>query len=198
MTYPTGSAPFSVTVADINSDNKGDIIVANSGSNSISVLLNTGNGTFTAQATYSTDSGPYSVAAADVNNDNKTDIIVANYGANNFGILLNTGNGTFTAQTNYSTGSSPYCVAVADVNNDNKSDIIVTNYGANDVGVFLSLGETGNFAGLPNGFCIYEPAFHVLEIFRRVPVDYFIRSDFVGFFFLFLSIFSLITDVKLD
>jgi hypothetical protein len=128
-----------VTVADINGDNKGDIIVANSGSNSVSVLLNTGNGTFIAQTTYSTDSSPYFVAAADVNNDSKTDIIVANNGANNFGILLNTGNGTFTAQTTYSTGSSPSCVAVADVNNDDKPDIIVANAGSNNVGVFLQI-----------------------------------------------------------
>jgi ankyrin repeat protein len=150
-TYSTGSGsvPYSVAVADVNGDNKPDIIVANSGLNSTSILLNIGNGTFIAEMTYSTDSSPYSVAAADVNGDTKIDIIVANHGSNNVSVLLNTGNGTFTNQTTYSTGSgsNPSSVVVADVNGDNKPDIIVTNEGSNNVGVFLSLGPTGNFAG---------------------------------------------------
>ncbi|CAF1328738.1 unnamed protein product, partial [Rotaria magnacalcarata] len=76
--------------ADVNGDNKPDIIVANSSSNSVGVLLNLGNGTFAAQATYSTGPGsdPYCVAAADVNDNNKTDIIVVNFGSNNVGVLL--------------------------------------------------------------------------------------------------------------
>jgi hypothetical protein len=86
-----------VVAADVNGDNEIDIIVANYASNNISVLLNIGNGTFTAQMTYSTDSGPYSVAVADVNGDNKPDIIVANHGSNNVSVFLSLGQtGNFT------------------------------------------------------------------------------------------------------
>ena len=91
-TYSTGpsSGPLFVVTVDVNSDNKLDFVTANYGTNSVAVLLNTGNGTFTSQTTYSTgpSSNPYSLAAADVNGDNKTDIIVSNYGANNVGVLL--------------------------------------------------------------------------------------------------------------
>lgn len=86
--YSTGlnSGPQSVLTADINSDNKPDIIVANEGSNSVGVFLNIGNGSFTRQAAYSTVYGShsYSVAIADMNGDSKLDIVVANNGGITF------------------------------------------------------------------------------------------------------------------
>ena len=87
-TYSTGGGPWSVTVVDVNSDNKPDIVIANYGSNNVGVLLNRGNSTFNAQTTYSTGSGPRSVAIVDVNSDNKPDIVVANYGTNNVSVLF--------------------------------------------------------------------------------------------------------------
>ena len=146
-TYSTGgtSAPYSVTLVDVNGDNKLDIIVANSGTNNVGVLFNAGNGTFLNQTTYSTGgaSAPFSVAVIDVNGDNKPDIVVANSGTNNIGVLFNAGNGTFLNQTAYSTGagSGPRSVAVADVNSDNVPDIIVTGTGLNNVGVLLNAGN---------------------------------------------------------
>ncbi|CAF2146956.1 unnamed protein product, partial [Rotaria magnacalcarata] len=78
-----------VTAADVNGDSKTDIIVVNSNSNNVGVLLNKGNGTFAAQATYSTGSSPACVVAADVKGNGKADIIVSNSGSNNVGVLLN-------------------------------------------------------------------------------------------------------------
>ncbi|CAF4622380.1 unnamed protein product, partial [Rotaria socialis] len=81
-TYPTGNRTSSVAVVDVNSDNKPDIIVANYGSNTVSVLVNNGSGTFLTQITYATGTYPASVAVVDVNSDNKPDIIVGNAGSN--------------------------------------------------------------------------------------------------------------------
>ena len=77
-----------MAAADVDGDNKPDIIVANHDSNNTGVLLNTGNGTFATQVTYATGNNPYSVAAADVNGDNKPDIIVVNYGSATVSVLL--------------------------------------------------------------------------------------------------------------
>ncbi|CAF4874618.1 unnamed protein product, partial [Rotaria socialis] len=82
------SYPKFLKAVDINGDGKPDIIVENFLSNNVGVLLNIGNGMFSAQTTYSTGSDPYYVAAADVNGDGKPDIIVANSGSNNDGVLL--------------------------------------------------------------------------------------------------------------
>ncbi len=52
MTYETGNHPFSVAVGDFNKDTRLDIVVANYGSNTVSVLLGYGNGSFANQMTY--------------------------------------------------------------------------------------------------------------------------------------------------
>ncbi|CAF3610959.1 unnamed protein product [Rotaria socialis] len=146
-TYPTVQSLLSqqdehlvdpMTAADLNGDGKPDIIVAVTGANTASVLLNTGNGTFSAQTTYLTGNWPDEVVVVDVNGDGKADIIVANYNSNNVGVLLNIGNGTFADQTTYSAGSGASCVAVVDVNGDGKPDIIVTNANSNNVCVLLA------------------------------------------------------------
>src|SRR5262249_32962226 len=64
---PVGTNPFSVATADLNGDGKPDLAVANYNSNSVSVLLNNGNGTFAAKADYPTGSLPRSIVAADLN-----------------------------------------------------------------------------------------------------------------------------------
>jgi hypothetical protein len=46
QTYSVGYAPRSVTVADLNGDGNPDIVTANLGDNTVSVLLGNGDGTF--------------------------------------------------------------------------------------------------------------------------------------------------------
>ena len=41
QTFAAGGSPYSVTVADINGDGKPDLIAANQGGSTVSVLLNT-------------------------------------------------------------------------------------------------------------------------------------------------------------
>src|SRR5258706_555241 len=76
--YAAGSTPHSVTAADFNGDGKADLAVAASFRNTVSVLLNNGNGTFAAKVDYGTGSFPHSVTTADFNGDGKVDLAVAN------------------------------------------------------------------------------------------------------------------------
>jgi hypothetical protein len=76
QTFPTGINPISVAVGDFNGDGKPDLAVANSGSNSVSVLLNTTamgatTASFATQQTFATGSSPSSVAVGDFNGDGK-------------------------------------------------------------------------------------------------------------------------------
>ena len=107
-----GSDPLSVAVGDFNGDGKPDLAVANSGTNTVMVLLNNGNGTFTAGNSYSSGyvqlllrRRPYGIVAGDFNGDGKLDLATANYDqtidTGTVQIFLGNGNGTFTAGNTY-------------------------------------------------------------------------------------------------
>ncbi|CAF1177907.1 unnamed protein product [Rotaria sordida] len=141
------SQPRSVAVGDFNNDHQIDMVVANSGTDTIGIFLSQDDGTFTNQQIYPTgfNSNPHSLAINHFNNDNYLDIAVANYGTNNIGIFLGNKNGTFSNQKIFSLNSSrPFFITIGDFNNDNKMDIIVANYGTNTIGILLG-NDNGSF-----------------------------------------------------
>ncbi|CAF1601455.1 unnamed protein product [Adineta ricciae] len=138
--------PYDVIISDFNKDNCSDIAVANYATNSISVFIGYGNGTFSSQKTFSTgsNSGPTSLVSSDINGDKLLDIIVANYDSNTIGIFYGYGNGSFKLNMTIFTGtnSEPVAITISDMNNDTLPDILVTNYGSGNVGIFL--GQANN------------------------------------------------------
>ena len=88
-------------VADLNGDGIPDIVTANYGSDTVSVLLGNGNGTFQPQQTFAAGSGPASVAVADLNGDGKLDLVVGNRNASTVSVLLGNGNGTFQPRSRW-------------------------------------------------------------------------------------------------
>src|SRR5437879_6529689 len=71
LSFDTGSVPYSVAIGDLNGDGKPDLATANGGSNTVSVLLGNGDGSFGVRTDYGTGSNPYSVAIGDLNGDGK-------------------------------------------------------------------------------------------------------------------------------
>jgi len=151
--FATGTSPIVVATADINGDGKPDIITANQGANTVSVLLNTTTTgettpTFSANTELVAGNNTYSVAVADINGDGKPDIAVVNANDNTLGIFINTtatsaSTASFSVQTVFTVGASPTSVAIADVNSDGKPDIVVTNGNDNTVSVLLNNTSTG-------------------------------------------------------
>jgi hypothetical protein len=153
--YFTGdnSLPRSVAIADLDDDNKLDIVVANYGNGNIIVLLGDGNGYFSEQNnTFFTSSNlnPCSIAIGDFNADNRSDIAAVSYDFNHVDIILNYRNYSFHNQITYTTNipSHPKSVVIADLNNDKQLDIIVGNFGTNTVNIFLEYGN-GTFSSQP-------------------------------------------------
>jgi FG-GAP-like repeat len=137
-TLTTGTNPSSVAIGDLNGDGRLDLAVANAGSNTVSVLLGNGDGTFQAQTQYATGTNPESVAIGDLNGDGRLDLAVANYDSNTVSVLLGNVGGGFQAQTQYPTGTNPASVAIRDLNGDGRLDLAVANAGSNNVTVLLN------------------------------------------------------------
>ena len=131
------SFPYSLALGDVNSDGQLDIVVANYGTDNISLFFGYGNGTFGNQTTYTTgiNSRPYSVALSDLNNNTHLDIAVVNSNTDEIKLFFDYENGFFHASALYSTGenSNPISIAIADFNNDNISDITILNNGTNSL-----------------------------------------------------------------
>ncbi|HWY25125.1 MAG TPA: FG-GAP-like repeat-containing protein, partial [Nevskia sp.] len=143
--FGAGTAPQAVAFGDLNGDGKPDLVVANAGSGTISVLLNTtapgaALPSFAAAASFSVGSGPHGLAFGDFNGDGRPDLVVANSGSGNVSVLFNTtatgaATPSFAAAASFAAGGSPFGVAVGDVNGDGKPDIAVANNGSGNVSV---------------------------------------------------------------
>jgi hypothetical protein len=153
VTFASGQIPNAVSVADVNGDGKPDLVVANQGTNTVSVLLNTtatGDASvpsFAAQQQF-TDANLNAVTAADVNGDGKPDLIMANSGNNTVSVLPNTTppgavSTSFATMQNFGTGNGTDSVTTADVNGDGKRDIIVANSSDGTVSVLLNTAAPG-------------------------------------------------------
>ncbi len=139
--YGTGSTPSSVAIADLNADGHADLVTANAGSSSVSVLLGYGGGGFGSQTTFATGDGPRSVVIADMNGDGRPDLATANYSSNTVSVLLGNGDGTFGPRRDFATGTHPGAMAAADLDGDGQLDLVVANEGSNTVWVLLGNGD---------------------------------------------------------
>lgn len=131
-TYPLQQAAYAIATADLNGDNKLDLVVTGQDPTtqewSYSVLLGNGYGTFQTPAFYaqSVIGTPSAFVIADFNNDHKPDLAIA-LGANasnSLAVLLGNGDGTFGSPT-YVFDAGASTVVTADFNGDGNADLAV-------------------------------------------------------------------------
>ena len=97
--FPVGTDPTGLTVADLNG--QPDLLVADTGSNDVSVLLGEGQGsswTMISGPRVQTDAGPVAMAVGNLLGGTQTDLAVANSGANNVQVLPGVGGEFFNDQ----------------------------------------------------------------------------------------------------
>jgi hypothetical protein len=123
-----GSAPEALAVGHFKGDNAWDLVVVNGGSDTISIFLGNGDGSFLGANTYDVGTNPWYVTAADLNGDNILDLVVSNQDSSDLLVLLGVGDGTFVyAESIPIPDGTPFSTVVADFNSDGAVDIIVTN-----------------------------------------------------------------------
>src|SRR5204862_6657390 len=96
-------------------------------SNTVSVLLANGDGTFQAAVAYSTGPAPNCLRIGDLNNDGKLDLVTTSGSSPTVWVLMGNGDGTFQTKVDYPTNPNPVSVAIGDLNGDGNADLAVGN-----------------------------------------------------------------------
>lgn len=140
-TYRVGDLPYSVEVADVNRDAVADLVVPNTFSGNVSVLLGKGDGTFGSPANYDAGDRPRTVAVADFDEDGVTDLAVANVRSNSASVLMGKEDGTFEAAVDYPVGEGPRTITTDDFDGDGITDLAVVNRFSDDVSILVGEGD---------------------------------------------------------
>jgi len=148
-TFPAAAGPTAIATGIFNTTNGSqdiDLAVANQTSNSVSIFLGNGDGTFQPRVDLQAGNAPVAVVAAnldELNNSGNLDLAVANHGDSTISIYLGNGDGTFKAPSLLvlPRGYAPSSIATGDFNGDGFTDLAVTDEGNATVSIFLGNGD---------------------------------------------------------
>lgn len=146
--FLVGDAPASVAAADVDLDGAPDLLVGNTGTDDVSILLNDGSGVFGEDRRIPVGRRPAAILATDLDGDGAPDAVVANAGSNDLSVLLNDGNGNLDETERLILEGAPRDLAAGDYDGDGDTDLAVVRDNAegssSKVGLLLNEG-TGTF-----------------------------------------------------
>ena len=138
VAYATGDS-VALTTADLNGDGILDLAAVNYLSQSLSVYLGNGNGTFNAASSVGTrlSPNPVAVAAADINSDGTLELMIASNSDDSIVALTTNDAVSFSQILQYGSIPGAGAMALGDFNNDGSIDMAVTLPSLNSIGILL-------------------------------------------------------------
>lgn len=157
--YSVTGLPRDLLIADVNQDDVPDVLVLNTNSFTVDVLLGQKSGPLVAVASHplggTGDDEPFRFAALDVNGDARVDLVISHgLGASGYlSVHLGNGKGGFTATSRIPV-EEPGELVAADFNHDGKPDLALTSFSG---GVLLLLGTGDGAFEAPQRVASGEP-----------------------------------------
>ena len=144
--HTVGREPTDLVLADLDGD--GDLDIATTGSDEVSVVTNWGQGKFSWPLLIFYNRRTHSIVATDLDADGDKDLAATLHGQGELALMANPGNAAFEARAPVEVGSSTYGLTSADLDGDGAEDLIVAASLAQlggHVAVFLG-GSAGSLA----------------------------------------------------
>jgi len=163
-----------LAVADMNRDNKLDLITCNNADNDISLALGDGRGNFTrAPQSFPVGPSPYPFGVGDVNNDGWLDIVATATAtgpsrreqlplSRALTLLLADGKGGFAPRQLPLRTGEPWFAAIADLNGDGRQDIVATHHEISALTVMIGDGRGGFAEANGSPFDFGVALFHLI------------------------------------
>jgi hypothetical protein len=133
----SGSQPLAIRSVDLDRDGDLDLVIANYGTASVSVLRNVGAG-FAAREDYPLWGNPRGLDVGDVDGDRIPDVVASDGTGNTVGLLRGVGDGTLAPAASHTVGPDTYGLVVADFDRDGRAEIAAPSYTQQTVKVLRS------------------------------------------------------------
>jgi hypothetical protein len=147
--FQCGPNPNDIAVADMNGDGNPDLVIANTQTPYITILLGDGHGSFkpSPHSPFATQSRPHphGVAVGDFMGDGKPAVVTDSWGTDQILLIPSDGRGNLILPGKFFHADlhSDAGVHAADFNKDGKLDIVTTSQSADAVGLMLGDGRGG-------------------------------------------------------
>ena len=133
--------PWFAAIADLNGDNRPDIVATHHELNALTVMIGDGRGGFTEANGSPFDFGVslFHLLSADVDRDGRMDLVATT--GDTIRVLLGDGRGAFKPAAAIPVGPGAWRIAAADLNGDGAIDMVTTNSEGNSLSVLLGNAE---------------------------------------------------------